>query len=68
MTIPMIIKTSSSDKVMKRVIKLFGKEKHNFTVGGNHEYKETESITFVQSSLIKLRLISTWWYSTDKVD
>ena len=34
MTIPMIIKTSSSDKVMKRVIKLFGKEKHNFTVAG----------------------------------
>ena len=34
------IKSSDSNKVIKR-IKLFGKERHNFTVAGNDEYEET---------------------------
>ena len=30
---------------------LFSKERNQFTVAGNHEYKKTDSIHFVQSSL-----------------
>jgi len=38
---------SGLDKVSKCLNKLFGEERHNITVAGNHEYKETESINFV---------------------
>ena len=43
--------SSGSEKVLKWLIKLFGKERHRFTVAGNIEYEETDSINLVQPSL-----------------
>ena len=39
------------EKVFKWLIKWFGKERHKFTIAGNHEYKEIDSTNSVQSSL-----------------